>query len=152
MLQRIQTIYLLLVSFLNALLLFMPLATVQLNGDFYSFDIAGVQSMNGESELIPTWGLLILSVSISLIAFVTVFLYKKRMLQIRMSVFNAILMISFYGLFAYLVWVMKGQVEGIIISLKFAASFPLVALILDYLAIRNIGADETLIRSLNRLR
>ena len=29
---------------------------------------------------------------------------------------------------------------------------PVIALILDYLAIRNIGADEALVRSLDRLR
>ena len=37
-------------------------------------------------------------------------------------------------------------------SFKFALSFPLVSLILNYLAIRNIGADEALVRSLDRLR
>ena len=38
------------------------------------------------------------------------------------------------------------------VSVKIALSFPLVNLILDYLAIRNIGADEALVRSLDRLR
>ena len=42
--------------------------------------------------------------------------------------------------------------EGASVSVKIALSFPLVNLILDYLAIRNIGADEALVRSLDRLR
>ncbi|MDD2416431.1 MAG: DUF4293 family protein [Parabacteroides sp.] len=36
--------------------------------------------------------------------------------------------------------------------MEFALSFPLVNLILTYLAVRNIGADEALVRSLERLR
>ena len=42
--------------------------------------------------------------------------------------------------------------EGASVSVKIALSFPLVNLILDYLAIRNIGADEALVRSLDSLR
>ena len=35
---------------------------------------------------------------------------------------------------------------------KIALTFPFISLILNYLAIRNIGADEALVRSLDRLR
>jgi len=42
--------------------------------------------------------------------------------------------------------------KGATASFKIAVAFPLVAIILDYLAIRSIGKDEALIRSLNRIR
>ena len=42
--------------------------------------------------------------------------------------------------------------ETMSLSVKFGLAFPLINLILDYLAIRNIGADEALVRSLDRLR
>lgn len=42
--------------------------------------------------------------------------------------------------------------EGAKASFKIPAAFPLVVIILDYLAIRSIGKDEALIRSLNRIR
>jgi prepilin signal peptidase PulO-like enzyme (type II secretory pathway) len=104
------------------------------------------------SEIVyPTWGLFVLVALISLLALVTVFLYKKRMLQIRFCLFNAVLMLGFYGFFAYLIVVMKQQLD-VSISVRIALSFPVICLILDYLAIRNIGADETLVRSLERLR
>ena len=109
--------------------------------------------MAAQPELIyPTWGLFALTIVISLLALLTIFLFKKRILQIRICVFNAILMLGFYGLFAFFYWDLGNQKEIFSLSLKIAFSFPLISLILDYLAIRNIGADEALVRSLDRLR
>ena len=110
--------------------------------------------MIGKPELIyPAWAMFILVAVIALLALITIFLYRKRMLQIRLCIFNAFLMIGFYCLFAFYVHVIKQQIGSeISMSIKFALSFPLINIVLDYLAIRNIGADEALIRSLNRLR
>ena len=124
MLQRIQTVYLLIIVALTVATLFLPLAVLQ-------------QA---------------LTAIIAIIALVTIFLYKKRILQIRLCVFNALLILGFYGFFAFLIYSLKGDMEGASVSVKIALSFPLVNLILDYLAIRNIGADEALVRSLDRLR
>lgn len=153
MLQRIQTVYLLIIVALTIATLFLPLAILNVGDQFYSFDATGLSSMVSQPELIyPTWGLFALTACIALIALITIFLFKKRILQIRLCVFNAFLMLGFYGLFAFFIWTIKGEMEGAGFGLKFALSFPLVALILDYLAIRNIGADEALVRSLDRLR
>lgn len=153
MLQRIQTVYLLIIVALMIATLFLPLAVLQQGDALFSFDATGLSSMTGEVVLIyPAWGLFALTAIISIIALVTIFIYKKRMLQVRLCIFNALLMLGFYGFFAFLIWTLKGQMEGASMSVKFALSFPLVSLILDYLAIRNIGADEALVRSLDRLR
>lgn len=153
MLQRIQTVYLLIIVVLMIATLFLPLAVLQQGDALFSFDATGLSSMTGEVVLIyPAWGLFALTAIISIIALVTIFIYKKRMLQVRLCIFNALLMLGFYGFFAFLIWTLKGQMEGAAMSVKFALSFPLVSLILDYLAIRNIGADEALVRSLDRLR
>lgn len=153
MLQRIQTVYLLIIVALTVALLFLPLAVLQSGDQLFTFDASGLSTMTEQPELIyPTWGLFALVVIVSLLAFVTIFLFKNRILQIRLCIFNAILMFGIYGLFAFFTWIMKGQLETASMSFKFALSFPLVSLILDYLAIRNIGADEALVRSLDRLR
>ena len=137
MLQRIQTVYLLIIVALTVATLFLPLAVLQQGDALFSFDASGLSTMIGEPELLyPAWGLFALTAIIAIIALVTIFLYKKRILQIRLCVFNALL----------------GDMEGVSVSVKIALSFPLVNLILDYLAIRNIGADEALVRSLDRLR
>lgn len=153
MLQRIQTVYLLIIVALTVATLFLPLAIIQAGELFFSFDATGLNSIVEQPELIyPTWGLLGLVAMIAIIALMAIFMFKKRILQIRLCVFNAILMLGFYGLFAFFLWTVKGQLEEASVSVKIALSFPLISLILDYLAIRNIGADETLVRSLDRLR
>lgn len=153
MLQRIQTVYLLIIVALTVTMLFLPLAVLQIDGQFYLFDVVGVSIPGGDSEVVYTsWGLFALVALMALIALVTVFLYKKRVMQIRLSVFNALLMIGFYGVFFFLMNTIKGDLDVSSYSIKLALSFPLICLILDYLAIRNIGADEALVRSLDRLR
>ena len=150
MLQRIQTVYLLIIVALTVATLFLPLVVLQQGDALFSFDASGLSTMIGEPELLyPAWGLFALT---AIIALVTIFLYKKRILQIRLCVFNALLILGFYGFFAFLIYSLKGDMEGASVSVKIALSFPLVNLILDYLAIRNIGADEALVRSLDRLR
>lgn len=155
MIQRIQTIYLLVIVALTVAMLFLPLAIMQAGDKFLSFDATGVSTMTAQPELIyPTWGLFALTAVISLLALITIFLFKKRMLQIRLCIFNAILMLGFYAMFAFFAWTLKGELGGdnVSLSVKIALAFPLVSLIIDYLAIRNIGADEALVRSLDRLR
>lgn len=153
MLQRIQTLYLLLVVALMIATLFLPLAVIQSGDQLFKMDATGVSTMTAEPELVyPVWGLFAMTAIIALVAFVTIFLFKNRIKQIRFCIFNALLMIGFYGFFFYFIYTLKGQLADFSFSVKFALSFPLISLILTYLAIRNIGADEVLVRSLDRLR
>ncbi|MDR1879602.1 MAG: DUF4293 domain-containing protein [Tannerellaceae bacterium] len=153
MLQRIQTVYLLIITLLIVGMAFLPLAVLQAGGAVYSFDVSGVHSSAPDAELVyPVWGLFALTAIIALLAFFTILCYRKRMLQIRLCIFNALLMIGFYGFFAFLVWTMKRELGDLSVNVRIALSFPLVSLILNYLAIRGIGADEALVRSLERLR
>ena len=154
MIQRIQTVYLLIIVALITAMFFMPLAIIQIDNMFYSYDASGLNTLTIPSELVyPTWALMALTAIIAIIALITIFLYKKRMLQIRFCIFNAILLIGFYGLFVFFLWKMSGTSGTFrFANARLALAFPFISLILDYLAIRNIGADETLVRSLNRLR
>jgi hypothetical protein len=152
MLQRIQSVYLLLVAVLMVAMTFLPLAILQRGGALYSFEVFGITSLSDPTEIDPMWGLFVLTALIAILAVVTIFLYKKRILQIRICVFNAILMIGFYGFFAFLIYMMYHNIADLSVNIKIALSFPLISLILDYLAIRNIGADEVLVRSVDRLR
>jgi uncharacterized membrane protein YwzB len=87
----------------------------------------------------------------AILALITIFLYKNRIMQIRFCIYNFVLIIVFYGMCAFFLWKLTRlsgdyQLQGI------SFVFPLICLILNYLAIHSIRADETLIRSLNRLR
>lgn len=155
MIQRIQTLYLLIVAGLFIALLFLPLAVLQSGGSLYSFDVTGLTTFTKPPELVfPTWSMLAVTAIIVLMTFVIIFMYKRRILQIRMCIFNSLVIIGFCILFGYYLWHFNQSplLPDLKISLRIWASFPIIALILNYLAIRNIGADEALIRSLNRLR
>jgi len=153
MIQRIQTVYLLIVSVLNLLVVFMPLATVQADGIFYSFDASGMSTTTAPEALVyPTWALMALAALVSLLALATIFFYQRRMLQIRLCTFNTLLIVGFYGLFAFYLWRLAGTTDAFTFNFQIPLAFPLVSLILNWLAIRAIGADEMLVRSLDRLR
>ena len=94
MIQRIQTVYLFAVAILMIATLFAPLTILQVGENLFSFDASGISTMLTENpELIyPTWGMFALTAIIALVALITIFLFKNRILQIRLSVFNSILM------------------------------------------------------------
>ena len=155
MIQRIQTVYLLLVAGLFLALLFLPLAFIQSDDISYQFQVAGLQTVTLEKELVyPTWSLLTIDAIILLLSFVCIFMYKRRILQIRICIYNTLLMLGFCLLAGFYCWQFK-QSHDLLhfnINFRFWASFPIIAIILNYLAIRNIGADEAMVRSLDRLR
>ena len=154
MIQRIQTVYLLAIVVLMIATLFLPLTILQAGDSMCSFDASGISTMlTDQPELLyPTWSLFALTAAIAIISLVTIFLYRKRILQIRLCIFNAILMLGFYGLYAFYVWNVSKDLGDVSITGKIALTFPFISLLLDFLAIRNIGADEALVRSLDRLR
>jgi hypothetical protein len=155
MIQRIQTVYLLIVAGLFIALMFLPIAVLQSGSNLYSFEVTGLNTVAQPSEFTcPTWSLMAIAAIIILLAFVIIFMYKKRIFQIRMCIFNALLMIGFYALFGFYLWQFgkSPELPDMKVNIHIWAAFPIIALILNYLAIRNIGADETLVRSLERLR
>jgi hypothetical protein len=155
MLQRIQTVYLLITAALFVALFFVPVATLQSGGDAYIFDVTGLNSIAEQPELItPTWSLLALAGIITVITFSIIFLYKRRVLQIRLCVFNSLIIIGFSVLTAYYLWQLSKSpsLPGVKIIPSVWCALPIIALIFNYLAIRKIGIDEALVRSLERLR
>ena len=153
MIQRIQSLYLLVVFILISLTSFMPLALlVGANGKVFPFFSRGILGHEPGAEMIyNSWPLAVLLVLIALIALVSLFLYKKRILQIRFTVINILLMIGSLGLIYYNV---NSQVEALNATVQYqiADIFPVIGAILSYLAIRSIGKDEALIRSIDRIR
>jgi Na+/melibiose symporter-like transporter len=78
------------------------------------------------------------------------FLYKKRILQMRFNIFNSILLVVLQGFIIYYIISCINQDTRFIFTVQ--SIFPVISLILSILAIRNILKDEILIKSLNRLR
>lgn len=147
MIQRIQTVYLSISIILLGLIFWLPLAEINASGQIYLFDIKG---MHKAEELFFSGLPLILFLSLIVILhLVVLFSYKNRIRQIRILIFNLVLLL---GLFAIFFWFAYMGFKGAQVGFRIAAAFPIIAIILDYLAIRAIGKDEALIRSMNRIR
>ena len=155
MIQRIQTVYLLLVVILSSLTVFMTSVTfvpsdidLQISYELKQMNLVGVNDVYSN---ITTWVSFLLSALIPIIALVTIFLYKKRMMQISFTVANIILMVGYYVLLAITVWSISDALNADW-HLHFSVIFPLISIVLSYLALRGVMKDEALVRSLDRLR
>ena len=140
MIQRIQTIYLLLVTALLITSMCLPVGSfIGADAAMYVFKPLGVE-MNG--TLYSTWGVFGILLLSAIIAFATIFLFKNRMLQIRMTIFNSILLIGYYLTFLAFMFVL----------ISWALCLPLISIILNWLAVRAIGRDEVMVKAADRLR
>ncbi|MCI5744602.1 DUF4293 domain-containing protein [Phocaeicola faecicola] len=149
MIQRIQTVYLLIVAILMVLMMSFPI------GFFYTE--AAVAEMSNLSVALPDgaldytpWALFVLLMLVAVLSLATIFLYKKRMLQIRLTLFSSIVLIGYYATLAFFVYsTLKGYGS---FTYSWTVSLPVVSIILNWLAIRAIGKDEMLVKAYERLR
>lgn len=157
MIQRIQSLYLFLIVVLGVLTCFMPL--MEIFDSSYAWlgqlKALGIMSLGEEGARVfshYTFGLFLMSVVIPMIALFTIFLYKRRMVQIRLMVFDLVLMVGYYGLLAWSCYSAYNLVGGEVRSITIASAFMLVNIVLAIMAIHRIRKDEALVRSLDRLR
>ncbi|KAB4200027.1 DUF4293 domain-containing protein, partial [Bacteroides uniformis] len=99
-----------------------------------------------------TWGLFGILLLSALVAFCTIFLFRNRMLQIRMTIFSSILLIGYYIAFCVFMFILKGDLDATAFQLGWALCLPVVAIILNYLAFRAIYKDEVMVKAADRLR
>lgn len=147
MIQRIQTLFILAAGMLIGSLYVQKFADIIVNDQLHIFNAFGI--FKDEELLFSGLPLMILIGIIAVLHLATLFLYKKRILQIRILGFSMILMLGLFGLFFYFTY---ASFEEVKVAFKVAVALPIAAIILDWLAIRAIGKDEALVRSLDRIR
>lgn len=153
MIQRIQTLYLLVAVILLGLMATLPIAQYfsDVTETVYKLGFNGIRTEDGTVAGFSVLPYSILTGLCWLVALITIFLYKKRMLQIRLSIFNIVLLLGLQGLTFYYITAAKSELDAAY-SFLLPFVFPVVAAILSFLAFRAISKDEALIRSLDRLR
>lgn|SRR5690554_874912 len=147
MIQRIQTVYIFIAAVITALLLGLDYAELVVDGNIYVFNVNGI--LHGEQVVFNGLPVMLFIIFIVLLHLAVIFLYKNRILQIRILAFTIILLLGLLGLLFYF---LHSGFENAETVYKFPMTFPLIAAIIDYLAIRAIGKDEALVRSLDRIR
>lgn len=150
MIQRIQTVYLILVTLVLVACMCLPVGfLVQENGNVFEFMNLGIDGY-GVTDRSP-WGMFAILLLSAIIAVLSIFLFKNRMLQIRMTIFNSVILIGYYIVFIVFTVVMQSRLEATY-NLAWGICLPFIALVLNYLAIRAIGKDEVMIKAADRLR
>ncbi len=134
--QRIQTLYLAVATALLTSMFFCKFATI-LGPDGIEISIKYV-------EKVPY--LVLLAVALAGNMF-SLFAFKIRIPQMRVATVAALILLAFQ------IWIIVDVVRGwneMVFSVT--ALFPLVAMVLDILAARNIMLDEAMVQSASRLR
>jgi len=145
MIQRIQSVYLLVVTILIIICLCSPVGSY-IGSDYSVSALTNLclTMADGTKDYAP-WALFVILLVVAVLAFGTIFLFKKRMLQIRLTIFSTI-----YATLVTFIFMLKE--ESMTFSPSWTVCLPLVAIILNWLAIRAIGKDEVLVKAYDRLR
>ena len=128
MIQRIQSVYLLLVIIAYVLLFFFPIATYTTIDTAFSFSILEISGANSNSSFPLMGGVIILGLAV----LVTIFLYKKRILQIKITAIILLAHIAFVAALFYVADVLskKFGADAVYESGAYIALIPLVFLVL----------------------
>ena len=152
MIQRIQSIYLLVAAILMAVTVFSPLAFLAdgANG-YFIYRCLGFFE-NGVGLNYPTWGVVAIVSLTTVLSIVSIFMYKNRKLQIKLSYAAIVgILVSYATIYTYLQTGLAAT-AATLVNVKYGVIFPIIALIFIVLAITKIKADEKLVQSLNRIR
>ena len=136
MLQRIQTLYLLMSGIaIAALYLWFP----------FVGDVAGNAVIEREEPLV--FGLIFASIGLTIISILT---YKKRQMQFVLNRLNIISNFVLLGVFVYRSLTLSG--ETLVSEKGIGVLLPIISIVLLAMANRAIKKDEDLVKSVDRLR
>lgn len=141
MIQRIQTVWLLLAAACGFGMIKVPLFSATLPD-------------TSVRDLIATESLLLYAIVIliSVMALATIFLFKNRPLQLKLSIFGIIASIGIITLEVYEIGVFKTTYAITSGTYQWGGLLPIFMLIFFFLAARGIYKDQKLVKSLDRLR
>lgn len=154
MIQRIQTLYLLVVTALMAVTLFAPLAWFGGDAGEYGLYAFALKTSAGEAVQSTVYMGIVLALA-CVLPFLTIFLFKSRLLQIRLCVMEIVLLVGaavMEAVYYFLSWRVFADLTFHTQGFKAAIALPLVCLVFAGLAARAIFRDELLVRAADRIR
>jgi cytochrome bd-type quinol oxidase subunit 2 len=158
MIQRIQSLYLLLAAIISIVVLFLTIGTIYTDEFMYTYNCFTVKEAcpNG-GNILATYYIAAALICSALLSIITIFMYKKRNKQRTFNSVNMIIYLIALILMLYVypnVVLIKKEIMASPDDLHFNywILLSLVPAILLYLSNRAIRKDEELIRSTERLR
>ncbi len=153
MIQRIQSLYLLVAELLVGSLFIKPFAKlVDKGGSEYTTDMLAVNRLGANSQLLQSNTLLtILGGAILILILLTIFRYKNRKNQQKLALIGLLGCLVANGSMFLQVRSLSEQLSGIsTFTLIFV--FPIIAAVFILMAIKGIRKDDALVRSVDRIR
>lgn len=152
MIQRIQTVYLIIGVILSILCLSMQIGTFASDNliaarEYNLWCVNADGSMSFEQW--PLFAVLLLSAALAVYA---IFLYRKRLQQARLCIFSTLLVILWYILYFAYGYALIDHDTTVSFTPGLTAILPLLSMVLYILARRAIRADERLVRAADRIR
>ena len=158
MIQRIQTLYLFLAAVVMSLTLFLPLGTIapkdypEMTLKAYTIENWPAAELGTDLQIYLICLCCLLALP-TLMSLVIIFLYKNRLLQIRLCVSEIVLLVgalAFIGIYCYRLCEIIPM--DAVFTIGFTSLMPVFAIVFVVFAIRGIAKDEALVRSLDRIR
>ena len=143
MIQRIQTLYLLLATICSGVLVFAFSLWKENELSTYASDL--FTSENMLLKIVP-----IFFMGSALLSLLTIFLFKKRQLQFVLNRLNILINLILLGVLIYYLLTLSG--ETMVSEKGIGVFIPFVVVLLLVLANRGIYKDENLVKSVDRLR
>lgn len=151
MIQRIQSLFLLIAAVLLVAMYWFPLAGFTEGGLIYKLFVCRFLHPETGNALISTLPLAVLPCLSALLSLIIIFKFKSRVLQMRLC--KLVLLILFTTLLVEAIYFFRiGQQLKVSGDPAFGAIIPLVAFGFVLMALRSIKKDEKLIRSADRIR
>ena len=155
MIQRKQTLFLLLAIIAYAVCLFLPIASVEpktMGAEVlvYNLGLVGDGGIKIANTCLP---LFIDIVVCAVLALVTIFKYKNRKVQMTGCSITMLFSLLWYidYVLIYMGVIPIVEVEGAV-EVKFAACLPFISIILVAMAKKGINDDEKLVKAADRIR
>ncbi|MEX2595466.1 MAG: DUF4293 family protein [Salibacteraceae bacterium] len=150
MIQRIQTLYLLIALILNLLTYFYHWVIYKADNAEITYGIAGLSTQETSISLLVVF--ISMNVSIILLSILQFKNRKRQMNSVRASMMLAILLCALFGIRHYQNIQLFQMEESLEISYQFPVFVPIISLVFLWLALNGIKKDEDLVRSIDRLR
>ena len=150
MIQRVQSLYLLLAALVQVLFATGTYFTYQLTDVSYCVTGSGVFNSSGE-KIGGDMKTLILGIGISLLALISIFLFKNRKQQIKLSRIGGLLTMAEI-VFVIISYVKVKELPINNVSIGYVNFILPISTLLFFLAAKAIKKDDELVRSVDRIR
>ena len=152
MIQRIQSVFLLASLCFLIPMFFAPVAElVYETGEVLTFDFTGfyLSEAGTTTRISNQYSIMAFGILICALNFIIILMYKSRMLQLRLCIYNILLLAGIAGVTFFVMYNVQNVQD---VSFRLPVVFPAVAIILHYLAFRGIRKDELMVQAMSRIR